>query len=193
MSPLSLLDLARSVKYKCQSGAKLDISQDGNIKDCTGGIVWETALLLATFLEQRGVIDYHVPLACRGARCPLCMINSWRTKNSQVNRLGWSEEDRDGREGSDQDCGKVVDGVSFGSTKKRGRDAHEPGASSKKKLKQSSRAVPRVLEVGAGCGLLGLVIAHLGTEVVLTEAPEAMELLASNVDKVCLETSRGMA
>jgi len=46
---------ARSVQYRCQSGAKLEIEQDGNIKDCTGGIVWETALLLATYLEGRGL------------------------------------------------------------------------------------------------------------------------------------------
>ena len=46
---------ASAVKYKCRSGTKLVIDQDSNISNCTGGIVWETALLLATFLEGRGV------------------------------------------------------------------------------------------------------------------------------------------
>ena len=30
----------------------LKIHQERDIKNCTGGIVWETAFLLGTFLEQ---------------------------------------------------------------------------------------------------------------------------------------------
>jgi hypothetical protein len=39
----------------------------------------------------------------------------------------------------------------------------------------------QVLEVGAGCGLLGLVLARLGCDVTLTEAPVVMDYLTSNV------------
>lgn len=39
-----------------------------------------------------------------------------------------------------------------------------------------------VLEVGAGCGLLGLVIAHHGCHVVSTESAETIAVLRANVD-----------
>ena len=39
----------------------------------------------------------------------------------------------------------------------------------------------RVLEVGAGCGLLGLVLSRLGCDVTLTEVPEALQNLKLNV------------
>lgn len=42
---------ADRVQYKCKGGALVDVKQDRTVKDCTGGIVWETAFLLATFLE----------------------------------------------------------------------------------------------------------------------------------------------
>lgn len=98
-------DLAneRSVQYRSKSESKhhkslISIKQDPDVEDCTGGIVWETAYLLATFLEHRGVDPSH-----------------------------------------------------------------------------------KVLEVGAGCGLLGLVLASYGCKTVLTEVPQAMSNLRHNV------------
>ena len=97
-------DLANegTVSYRCRTTPPklVTVRQDRDIEDCTGGIVWETAYLLATFLENRGLID----------------------------------------------------------------------------PKQ------KVLEVGAGCGLLGLVLANHGCRVVLTEATEAMANLRLNVE-----------
>ena len=40
----------------------------------------------------------------------------------------------------------------------------------------------RCLEVGAGCGLLGLTLAGIGAQVVLTETPDAMPNLRWNVE-----------
>mmetsp|Transcript_93453 Transcript_93453/g.136512 ORF Transcript_93453/g.136512 Transcript_93453/m.136512 type:complete len:228 (-) Transcript_93453:158-841(-) len=79
----------------------------------------------------------------------------------------------------------------FWAKKKRsGIDSEKTGnggdTKSKKKRKCDKdvrTSVPKVLEVGAGCGLLGLVLSHLGAQVVLTEAAEAMQILTSNVDK----------
>ena len=42
---------SNSIEYRCSGGSLLKIKQDRNIKNCTGGIVWETAFLLGTFLE----------------------------------------------------------------------------------------------------------------------------------------------
>jgi hypothetical protein len=42
---------ANSIEYRCSEGSLLKINQDRNIKNCTGGIIWETAFLLGTFLE----------------------------------------------------------------------------------------------------------------------------------------------
>mmetsp|Transcript_12983 Transcript_12983/g.19782 ORF Transcript_12983/g.19782 Transcript_12983/m.19782 type:complete len:297 (-) Transcript_12983:65-955(-) len=87
------------------------VRQDRDCQDHTGGIVWETAYLLASFLEQK-----------------------------------------------------------FGS----------------KDQKSSKCALGQTLEVGAGCGLLGLVLsaAELSNRVVMTEATEAMHNLKSNVKDV---------
>lgn len=38
------------------------------------------------------------------------------------------------------------------------------------------------LEVGSGCGLLGLVMAHYGCHVVCTECTETLQVLSANVD-----------
>lgn len=41
----------------------------------------------------------------------------------------------------------------------------------------------RVLELGAGCGVTGIVMAHLGANVVLTELADELKLLQKNVDQ----------
>ena len=58
-------------------------------------------------------------------------------------------------------------------------------SSSSSSSSASSSSAPSVLEVGAGCGLLGLAMAKDVTAgpVVMTEAPEAMVNLTSNVDR----------
>jgi 2-polyprenyl-3-methyl-5-hydroxy-6-metoxy-1,4-benzoquinol methylase len=105
----------------------------------------------------------------------------------QVERLGWSEDHEHERDDPDNSSDHIAAGV-VGAKKRRHRDERESGAlnrKSKKKLKRGlPAAAPRVLEVGAGCGLLGLVIANMGADVVLTEAAEAMDLLSDNVGKV---------
>eukprot|EP01043_Picozoa_sp_COSAG02_P104459 COSAG02_NODE_40455_length_405_cov_1.009804_1_plen_134_part_11 len=87
---------APAVTYRCQGGQHITVRQDRTAKVHTGGIVWETAFLLALFLEQQ------------------------QQKNN--------------------------------------------------KKKQSQAAAPsvvgarHVLEVGAGCGLLGMVLAAAGCD-----------------------------
>jgi predicted nicotinamide N-methyase len=90
------------VAYRTASGHLVTVRQDPDVEDSTGGIVWETAYLLATFLEGRP--DNGLPAP------------------------------------------------------------------------QSS-----VLELGAGCGLLGLVLAHNGSNVVCTEATETLSVLKRNI------------
>ena len=85
----------------------------GFYQDCTGGIVWETAYLLATYLEHHQGDD-------------------WRR----------------------------------------------------------STASPTVLELGAGCGMLGLVLARGGCDVTLTEVPVAMGNLSANT-KACMGGKEG--
>ena len=75
------------------------VRQNPTVESCTGGIVWETSFLLATFLETTGL----------------------------------------------------------------------PPRKS------------RILEVGAGCGMLGLVLASHGLRVTLTETTAAMDVLRGNV------------
>mmetsp|Transcript_44627 Transcript_44627/g.100769 ORF Transcript_44627/g.100769 Transcript_44627/m.100769 type:complete len:315 (+) Transcript_44627:3-947(+) len=98
-------DLANEMQIKYRLKDRPDtlvsVSQDPGIENSTGGIVWETAYLLATFLE-----DKTPPI----------------------------------RKGS------------------------------------------RVLEVGAGCGLLGIVMAHLGHSVICTEAREPLPILENNIE-----------
>mmetsp|Transcript_82045 Transcript_82045/g.171739 ORF Transcript_82045/g.171739 Transcript_82045/m.171739 type:complete len:302 (-) Transcript_82045:68-973(-) len=48
----------------------------------------------------------------------------------------------------------------------------------------------RALELGAGTGLVGMVLAKLGMEVVLTERPLALPLLQRNVDENRLSTAQ---
>jgi hypothetical protein len=108
-------DLANAplVAYTCQEDKySVRVKQNATIEDSTGGIVWESAYLVAAFVD--------------------------------ANREQW---------------------------------LRTPETKS-------------VLEVGAGCGLLGLTIAHItagsGVEVVLTETPPVTDLLAENVQRECL-------
>jgi predicted nicotinamide N-methyase len=90
---------APAVAYRCIGGQHVTVQQDREAKVHTGGIVWETAFLLALFLEPQ-----------------------------------WPQP----------------------------RPRH-------------------VLEVGAGCGLLGMVLAAAGSDVVLSEHPIALANLQRNV------------
>lgn len=94
------------IRYETKSGAVVTIRQDRNNSTHTGGIIWETAFLLALYLENH-------ELKSKPGR-PFRPLN--------------------------------------------------------------------VLELGAGCGLLGLVIAQGGHHVVLTEHPDAMSNLKQNVE-----------
>lgn len=95
---------APAVTYRCQGGQRITVRQDREAQVHTGGIVWETAFLLALFLEQQ-----------QRAATP------------------------------------------------------------------SSVRARHVLEVGAGCGLLGMVLAAAGCDVVLSEHPIALANLQCNV------------
>lgn len=52
-----------------------------------------------------------------------------------------------------------------------------------KTLKDSTSPSPRVMELGSGCGIVGLEIAHLCpmSDVYLTDLPEAMDILNHNI------------
>ena len=100
------------VVYKCRSdGSALEVSQDRDIEESTGGIIWETSFLLADWLimQQKSSALASGPLA--------------------------------------------------------------------------ASANPSILEVGSGCGLLGLALAKDMTagRVVLTETDEALSNLQLNV------------
>ncbi|MCJ1397093.1 hypothetical protein MMC11_000285 [Xylographa trunciseda] len=58
-----------------------------------------------------------------------------------------------------------------------------------RRLLHPSGSTPlRVLELGAGCGIVGLALAQMrsNTHVTLTDLPEAMEILALNTSAACL-------
>ena len=118
------------VVYRCGDGVtKLHVGQDRDIVGCTGGIVWETAFLLANYLRTHP----------------------------------WSGAASSSSSSSSASSSSSSSASSF----------------------PSSSSDPSVLEVGAGCGLLGLAMAKDVTTgpVVMTEAPEAMVNLTSNVDR----------
>ena len=48
--------------------------------------------------------------------------------------------------------------------------------------RQAAHGKQRLLEVGAGCGLLGIAVAHMGCDVLLTEQASAMANLRANVE-----------
>ena len=101
---------ARAVTFATAAGSKVSVQQDPS-NTTTGGCVWETAYLLAQWIE----------LQLESGSEPWC--TRWK--------------------------------------------AHARG---------SGPAV-RCLEVGAGCGLLGIVLAHSGGDVLLTETGDAMSNL----------------
>mmetsp|Transcript_32077 Transcript_32077/g.92159 ORF Transcript_32077/g.92159 Transcript_32077/m.92159 type:complete len:291 (+) Transcript_32077:70-942(+) len=59
--------------------------------------------------------------------------------------------------------------------------------------KATLRAGCRVLELGAGCGLVGIACAHLGAEATLTDAAEVLPMTRRNVGANPLPASAGRA
>jgi 2-polyprenyl-3-methyl-5-hydroxy-6-metoxy-1,4-benzoquinol methylase len=195
---------ARAIKYKCQSGVKLKIEQDSNIKDCTGGIVWETALLLATYLEGRGKNKLGWCEDDDEFCCPDGDYGRRKEANQDLQPTSQSSEDKKTHK---KNPNSLVNGTEQTKPAKRkgcytgddwdgdddslrickGDRPVDRGKCKKSKREEIANAgvsdtPPKVLEVGAGCGLLGLVIAHMGAQVLLTEAAEAMEILTKNVN-----------
>jgi hypothetical protein len=68
---------------------------------------------------------------------------------------------------------------------------HSPGALRRPGATGPGAAAATVLEVGAGCGLLGMVLARAGCDVTLSEHPLAMPNLRHNVASNQLATGDG--
>ena len=68
-----------------------------------------------------------------------------------------------------------------------------PASSLAKALVQSKAHTPRIIELGSGCGIVGLEVAHLcpSSDVLLTDLPEAMEVLDYNVSNAKSITRTG--
>ncbi len=61
------------------------------------------------------------------------------------------------------------------------------------KLLRTSTRAPRILELGSGCGLVGLQVADLcsTSDVLLTDLSDAMDILNHNVERSRFTSSRG--
>lgn len=61
----------------------------------------------------------------------------------------------------------------------------KPTSSLAEVLKHSERHVPRIIELGSGCGIVGLEVAHISatSDVLLTDLADAMDILKFNVAK----------
>lgn len=59
-------------------------------------------------------------------------------------------------------------------------------------LKNNTSHTPRVIELGSGCGIVGLEVAHLCpvSDVYLTDLPETMDILNHNVSKAKFTSTR---
>ena len=105
----------------CQKDQTITVRQNSSVQEHTGGIVWETSYLLASYLLERDYVPNQ--RLCQRANRPSA------NTSTQPSPLG------------------------------------------------------KVLEIGAGCGMLGLVLAasRLASSAILTECTEVMDDLRSNV------------
>lgn len=62
-----------------------------------------------------------------------------------------------------------------------------------KLLQRTTPRGPRILELGSGCGIVGLLVADLcsTSDVLLTDLPEAMDMLNHNVEYARFVSSKG--
>jgi hypothetical protein len=117
---------------------------------------------------------------------------SWLTVSATIqargaDKLGWCEA-------HDDDYCPPSPGAAAG----KGAGQDEVGRERKRQKKDKSAGSrggggkrTRVLEVGSGCGLLGLVLSRLGCDVTLTEVPEALQNLKLNVKANMKESEEG--
>lgn len=103
-----------------------------------------------------------------------------------ADKLGWCEAHDD--DYSPPSPRAAAEGGGQEGGRERKRQKKDKAAEGRK---SGGRRSTRVLEVGAGCGLLGLVLSRLGCDVTLTEAPEAMQNLKLNVEANSEEGDEG--
>eukprot|EP00041_Stephanoeca_diplocostata_P012525 m.209637 g.209637 ORF g.209637 m.209637 type:complete len:388 (+) comp18992_c0_seq1:217-1380(+) len=155
----------KTLGYRCQDDTLLAIQQHPAVDDCTGGVVWETAVALAMFLESKlkkflSTVHVRKHIVVEVSMNVLSLSVVWSLSDSF--RITHTHSHTDTMHMRMYRLACVCVCV----------------------CANNSHRCTRVPQLGAGCGLLGLVLARAGYAVVLTEVSQAMEHLAFNVDKL---------
>ena len=68
-----------------------------------------------------------------------------------------------------------------------------PGSPLARSLSQSKEHAPKIIELGSGCGIVGLELAFLcpKNDVLLTDLPDAMDILNHNIDEARFSAKTG--
>ena len=140
-----------SASASASASAAIFIQQDNSCQSHTGGIVWETAYLLANYL----IAKY---------------------KNENESSITTIKEDYHYHQGNNSN------------------NNNDNNNNNNNKKKKERKQLGKTLEVGSGCGMLGLILAASGLckRVVLTETNDVMANLQNNV-QLNLTTSSAAA